>query len=190
DLLEEPALVEDILERIVAVDVGILERLAELGVDWLHTGDDFGAQRGLQYSVATWRKFFRPRYARIWGVAAAAGLPQSHHSCGDVRPILDDLVEIGLGMLNPVQTNAMPPEELADRWGERLAFWGGLDTQHVLPFGSPAEVRAFVDRCRATLGRRARWFIAPSHTITSEVGRESFFALLDALELVPAGAEG
>lgn len=188
DLLEEPALVEDVLDRIVAVNTVLLKRLAALGVDWLHTGDDFGAQRGLQYSTETWRRFFKPRYARLWAVAREAGLPQSHHSCGDVRSILDDLAEIGLNMLNPVQTRAMPPEELSDRWGDRLAFWGGVCTQHVLPFESPAGIRAYLDRCRATLGRRDRWLIAPSHTITSEVPRASFFALLEALRIEPVSA--
>ncbi len=95
------------------------------------------------------------------------------------------MVEIGLDLLNPVQTHAMPPEELAERWGARIGFWGGICTQSVLPFGTPAEVKQFVKRCSATLGAGGRWIAGPSHALTSDVPRENFFALLDALEIEP-----
>jgi len=102
-----------------------------------------------------------------------------------VRVILDDMVEIGLDMLNPVQTHAMPPEELADRWGDRLAFAGGICTQKVLPFGTPGEVKAHVALCKRTLGRRGRYLVGPSHALTSDVPEANFRAMLDAMGVVP-----
>lgn len=186
DLVAEPALVEDLLDSILEVQIGIARSFTKLKIDLGYTGDDFGSQRGLLYSPDTWRKYFKPRYKELWGAFKARGLPVNHHTCGDVRPILDDLIEIGLDILCPVQTSAMPPEELADRWGDRLAFWGGISTQDVLPFGTPANVLAEIARCKATLGRRGRYLIGPSHALTSDVTRENFFAMLEGLQIEPA----
>jgi uroporphyrinogen decarboxylase len=183
DLVSEPGLVEDLLDRILEVMVGISRNLLRLGIDVGYTGDDFGSQRGLLFSPALWRRLFKPRYERLWGVFRSAGVPVCHHSCGDVRAIVGEMVEIGLDLLCPVQTHAMPPDELADRWGDEVAFWGGICTQSVLPFGSPAEVRSYVDRCRRTLGRHGRYVIGPSHDLTSDVPRANLFAMLEALEL-------
>ncbi|MGQ9524219.1 MAG: uroporphyrinogen decarboxylase family protein [Armatimonadota bacterium] len=181
DLITQPSLVEDMLDRILEVQAGIARNLVSLGIDIGYTGDDFGSQRGLLFSPELWRRYLKPRYRTLWGVFKNAGLPVVHHSCGDVRAILDDMIEIGLDVLNPVQTQAMPPDELADRWGDRLAFWGGICTQHVLPFGNPAEVEQHIAHCRATLGGRGRWVMGPSHAITSDVPRENFTALLRCL---------
>lgn len=185
DLAAEPSLVEDLLERILQVQMGVARNFVAIGVDVGYTGDDFGSQRGLLFSPATWRRYIKPRYAKLWGVFRDAGLPVVHHSCGDVRAILDDMLEIGLDMLNPVQTHAMPPQELADRWGDRLAFAGGICTQKVLPFGTPSEVVEHVALCKRTLGRRGRYLMGPSHALTSDVPEANFRAMLDAMGVVP-----
>lgn len=181
DLVREPALVEDLLEHILAVQLAVARNLASLRIDAGHTGDDFGSQRGLLFSPVLWRKLLKPRYERLWSVFKSAGLPVIHHSCGDIRDILDDLIDIGLDVLNPVQTHAMPPEELASRWGDRLSFYGGICTQRVLPHATPDEVRAFIECLRATLGRRGGWIMGPSHDATSDMPRENFFAMLEAM---------
>lgn len=181
DLACEEALVEDLLDRILQVQMAVARNLVSLGIDAGHTGDDFGSQRGLLFSPDLWRSLFKPAYAKLWAVFKDAGLPVIHHSCGDVRPILDDMIEIGLDVLNPVQTHAMPPEELADRWGERLSFYGGICTQQVLPFSSPGCVGEFIGRLRSTLGRHGGWVMAPSHDATSDIPRENFFAMLEAM---------
>ncbi len=186
DLAAEPALVEDLLDRILEVQMAIARNLISLGAEIGHTGDDFGSQRGLLFSPATWRRLIKPRYRKLWGVYIAAGLPVTHHSCGDVREILDDMIEIGLDMLNPVQTHAMPPQDLAERFGDRLGFWGGICTQKVLPFGTPDEVREHTSHLRATLGRRGRYLIGPSHALMSDVPRENFFAMLEAMGVEPS----
>lgn len=185
DLVAEPALVEDVLDNILAVWVGISRNLLALGIDVGYTGDDFGSQRGLLFSPEAWRRFFRPRYEKLWGMFAAAGVPVCHHSCGDVRAIIGEMAEIGLDILCPVQAQAMPLKELADRWGDRLAFWGGICTQKVLPFGSPRDVLAHIEYCKQTLGRRNRYLLGPSHDLTSDVSRDNFFAMLEGMEIEP-----
>lgn len=186
DLASNPALVEDLLDRILEVMIGISRHLLELGIDVGYTGDDFGSQRGLLFSPAMWRRLFKPRYEKLWGVFRSAGVPVCHHSCGDVRAIIGEMTEIGLSLLCPVQTHAMPPEELADDWGTSLAFWGGICTQSVLPFGSPADVQRHITHCRQTLGRHGRYVIGPSHDLTSDVPRGNFLAMLEAMEVEPA----
>jgi len=84
-----------------------------------------------------------------------------HHSCGDVEPIISDMLEIGLQVLHPIQPHAMSLEKLADAYGETLTFHGGIDTQHVLPFGSPEEVKREVERCVKILGEKGTLHYCP-----------------------------
>jgi len=185
DLVVNPTLVEDVLDQILDVQMGVSRNLIGLEIDVGYTGDDFGSQRGLLFAPDAWRRFFKPRYEKLWGVFRAAGLPVCHHSCGDVRTIIDEMIEIGLDILCPVQTQAMPPEELAEKWGDRLAFWGGISTQGVLPFGTPADVLAHIQQCKQTLGRHGGYLIGPSHDMTSDVPRENFFAMLEGMGIEP-----
>jgi uroporphyrinogen decarboxylase len=181
DLVTAPALVEDLLDRILEVQMGVARNLCGLGIDIGYTGDDFGSQRGLLFSPEMWARYFRDRYRKLWGVFRAAGLLVCHHSCGDVRPIIGEMIAAGLDLLCPVQTQAMPPEELAERWGDDLAFWGGISTQSVLPRGTPVEVLAHIAHLRQTLGRNGRYVLGPSHDMTSDVPKESFFAMLEGM---------
>ncbi|MFB3881102.1 MAG: uroporphyrinogen decarboxylase family protein [Armatimonadota bacterium] len=181
DLASDPLLVEDVLDQILEVMIGISQHVVRLGIDVGYTGDDFGSQRGLLFSPALWRRLFRPRYEKLWGVFRSAGVPVCHHSCGDVRTIIGDMAETGLDLLCPVQTHAMPPDDLADKWGRSLAFWGGICTQSVLPFGSPADVRRHIEHCRQTLGRYGRYVIGPSHDLTSDVPRDNLLTMLECI---------
>ena len=181
DLLRNRGFIEELLDRITEYQVAVARRFVDLGVDGGYTGDDFGHQRGLIFSPELWRKFFKPRYERIWKVYKSAGLPVFHHSCGDIREILPDMIELGLDVLNPVQPQAMPIEELAARYGETLTFWGGISTQVTLPFGTPEEVQEEVLRCMRTLGRNNGYIIGPSHDLTTDVPLANFDALLLAI---------
>jgi uroporphyrinogen decarboxylase len=188
DLLTEPALVDDLLDQITETMCGIAAHLVRAGIDVGYTGDDFGSQRGLLFSPAVWRRFLRPRYERLWSIFRSANMPVCHHSCGDVRAILDEMADIGLDLLCPVQTQAMPADELANRWGHRLAFWGGISTQGVLPFGTREQILAHIQECRDTLGRRGRYILGPSHDMTSDVPRDNFFAMLEGMQIEPKRA--
>ena len=101
------------------------------------------------------------------------------HSCGSVYSVLNDLIEIGVQILNPVQTRAanMDPVTLKKEFGDRLAFWGGVDIQEVLPFGSPDDVRADVTHLFETLGDGGGWVLCPSHDIQPEVPPQNIVTL-------------
>ncbi len=116
-----------------------------------------------------------------------AGLPIIMHSDGDIAAILPDLVEIGLTTLNPCQPEVMDHAWLAGTFGDRLAFYGGVSTQTVLPFGTPQEVAAAVAACRSTLAPRGTGLLlGPSHRLTAEIPMANIDALLEAMGVEPA----
>jgi len=174
--------VEKLLDKITEYVISMAEEAIKLGVDGGYTGDDFGGQNGLLFSPELWRKLFKPRYKEIWGVFKKANLPVFHHSCGDVRVILPDMLEIGLDVLNPVQPQAMPIEELAREYGKDLTFWGGISTQKTLPFGTKKQVEEEVSKCIRILGKNNGYIIGPSHDMTSDIPLENFDTLLNAIE--------
>jgi uroporphyrinogen decarboxylase len=102
------------------------------------------------------------------------------HSCGDITPFIPDLLEIGLDMLEPVQP-CMDLDALKRNFGDRLSFWGGIDTQHLLPYGTPEEVRAESRRVIRTLGKGGRYMIAPSQEIMADVPLANIIALLQTI---------
>jgi uroporphyrinogen decarboxylase len=130
----------------------------------------------------------KPLMADLFAVGKSRGLWVAHHCCGALRPIIPDLVEIGLDVLNPVQAGCpdMDPLELKREFGDRLAFMGGVDTQGLLPFGGAAEVRRVVERLiegmTAPVGGRGPggYILAGSHTIPPETPDENIFALYAA----------
>ena len=178
---EDLAGVEALFDHIADEQVLVARQLATRGIAAIRTGDDWGGQRGMLFAPRLWRQLIKPRLARIWQVYQAHGIPIIHHSCGDIRLILDDLVALGLDALHPVQPEAMPLEELMARFGTELCFYGGISEQRVLPFGSEGEVRAEARRCVALLGRHGGYIAAPAQAITSDVPPQNVRALLDTL---------
>lgn len=181
DLVLDPAFVAELLDRITEVQVALARRFVELGVDGGYFGDDYGAQSGLLFSPRTWRSMFQPRLARMFAVFRDAGLPVILHSDGQIAEIIPDLVDIGLTALNPVQPEVLDHAWLKRSFGDRLAFYGGISTQSVLPSGTPAEVRAAVEGCaRALAADGTGLVVAPSHSVMVDLPTENLDALLAA----------
>jgi len=181
DMVDDLAGVEAFLDAITAVQIRVAERFVAMGIGVARTGDDWGGQHSMLFAPSLWRRLIKPRLRDVWRVYQSRGIPIIHHSCGDIRPILDDLVDLGLEVLNPLQPEAMPLEEVAQRYGPHLSFYGGISEQKVLPFGTPDQVRTEVERCVEVLGKYGGYIIAPSQTITSDVPAENVRALLDTM---------
>jgi len=181
DLALNRAFAEELLERITEIQLVLARRFLALGVDGGYFGDDYGAQKNLLFSPQTWRELFKPRLARLFAVFRDADLPTLMHSDGDISRIVPDLVEIGLSALNPVQPEVLNHEWLRQTFGHRLAFYGGVSTQTVLPYGSPAEVKgAVVDCVRALASDGTGLVIAPSHRMMADIPMQNVSALLEA----------
>ena len=186
DLASDPAFAEELLERITERRCFQAKRYAEAGVDLLKIGDDVGTQRGMLMNPALYRKWFKPRYARVIEAARRARvvpgpLPVCYHSDGDCREIIPDLIEIGVTVLNPVQPECMEPAWIKREFGRDLVFWGAVGTQTTMPFGTPEEVYSTVQRTVDTLGPTG-YFPCPTHVLEPEVPWANIHAFFRAVE--------
>jgi uroporphyrinogen decarboxylase len=189
NLAAQPDFARALLEKIAHYCKELMGRfLGELGdnVDIIKIGDDLGIQRGTMISPKMYRDIIKPIHADfIEFIRSRTRAKILFHSCGDVANLLDDFVEIGIDILNPVQTSSGGLSDLFNikkRFGKNLVFCGGIDTHRVLPFGTPAEVRDEVRRVMTLLGPGGGCLIGAVHTIMNDVPPENVLAMVDAVE--------
>lgn len=180
DMVEAPEFVDDLLDAICDYNVALVNQAVAYDIDEVHFGDDWGSQRGLLMGPKLWERFLKPRLARMYGAAKSAGKFVSIHSCGKVQELFPQLIEIGLDCFNPFQPEVMDPYEMKRLHGDRLSFWGGVSTQQLLPYGTPAEVRAEVRRLIAGVGKCGGYILAPAHGIPGDARPENIMALIEA----------
>lgn len=184
DLGDESPVINGLLERCG----DFARQLAELAcgrfaLDWLWTGDDIGGQQAMIISPECWRRQIGPHLAPVVAVGKSRGLWVAFHSCGAVRPIIADLIAMGVDVLNPVQGNCpgMNPLELKSEFGRQLAFMGGVDNQELLPRGSAAAVRREIARLlEGMTAGGGGYILAASHTVPPETPQENIFAMYEA----------
>lgn len=187
-LAGEPARAHRFLDALVEIHMRNLERfLGSVGpyIDIILFGDDLGAQNRPQISPRMYREFFKPRHAMMWSrVKQLAGAKVMLHCCGSVRQLLPDLIDAGLDAINPVQISCkgMEAEGLKRDFGKHLTFWGGgCDTQKILPFGTPAEVREHVlNQCQA-LAPGGGFVFQQVHNILANAPPENIIAMYGAV---------
>ena len=154
-----------------------------MGVDMIWTGDDMGMQTGMLISPRIWRKFFKARMANFIASLKAIN-PQvkvAYHSDGNIFAIIPDLIEIGLDVLNPIQPACMDPVQLKKSFGDRLCFWGSMDEQYTLPFGTPEQVRQEVLTRLRTLGKNGGLILGPTHHVQLDTPMENFWAMINTI---------
>jgi uroporphyrinogen decarboxylase len=187
DMALNPPLVEALLEKISDYYLAHNERIFKAGeglIDIFMMGDDFGTQKGLLISAEMFRRYFAPKLKEFAAQAKSYGMKVMLHSCGSVRELIPDIIEIGVDILNPVQTNAknMIPEELKAEFGDRICFHGGLDIQHTLPFGTPEDVENEVkDRIRV-LGENGGYILASTHNIQTDTPVENILTMYETAQ--------
>jgi uroporphyrinogen decarboxylase len=179
DMVEAPAFVDELLDTLCDYNVALVKRAVEYDIDAVHFGDDWGSQRGLLMGPKLWERFIRPRLARMYGAAKEAGKFVTIHSCGKVQELFPQLIEIGLDCFNPFQPEVMDPYEMKKLHGDKLSFWGGVSTQQLLPYGTPAEVRAEVRRLIREVGKDGGYILAPAHGIPGGAKPENILALIE-----------
>ena len=184
DFVDNPEFAEVLLDRITEKRIIQARQFAELGPDVIMFGDDVATQRGMLMSVPMWRRWLKPRLARVIAAAHAANpdVLIFYHSDGNATAIVPDLIEIGVQILNPVQPECMDPFALKKQYGERLSFWGTLGTQSTLPFGTPDDVRRDIQlRCQI-VGAGGGLVIAPTHMVEPEVPWENLVAFVESVK--------
>ena len=181
DMVEAPGFVDELLDAITEWNLTLIRKMVTYDIDCVRLGDDWGAQRGLIMGPRCWRRFLKPRLARMFEAIHAGGKVAMIHSDGDLRAIIPDLVDIGLDIYNPLQPDVMDPYEVKRLYGDRLSFHGGVSVQQFLPFATAEEVRREVRRMLVQLGAGGGFIIAPTHSILEDVPVENLAALLETV---------
>lgn len=187
DLLVDPDLADRILEIPYRYHLAAAEKLARLGVDMIWLGDDIGTQRAMLMAPDTWRRLLKGRMANFIATLKAINpaIKVAYHSDGVITPIIPDLIEIGLDVLNPIQPACMDPAEIKRQFGDHLCFWGSIDEQHTLPFGSPQEVADEVRTRLRTLGKGGGLILGPTHHVQLDTPMENFWAMVETIKQTP-----
>lgn len=182
-MLSDPALFEAVLDQVFQRTFELCRNYVKScgeALDIFYLGDDFASQRGMLFDPKLWRRYLRPRYARLFALAKRAGKPVWFHSCGDITAILPDLIDIGMDVWETVQLHSLPvsPAELKRTYGRHITFFGAINTQR-LPFATPAQVTEEVNRCIDILGKDGGYICGPDHHIKPDVPPENTLALFD-----------
>ncbi|MCS7191981.1 MAG: hypothetical protein NZ937_03225 [Armatimonadetes bacterium] len=190
DLQENRMLAEAICEKILELKMLYWEKALKLVgdlVDVVQEGDDYGGQQGLLVSPELWREIFKPRLLQLFSSIkrCAPHVAIFFHSCGSIYEIIPDLIEVGVDILNPVQVSAanMDTKKLKREFGDCLTFWGGgIDTQRILPYGTPEQVREEVKRRIEDLAFGGGFVFATVHNIQADVPPENILAMWEAVQ--------
>ena len=154
DMIERPEFVEGLLDRILYEwNLPIIDQQLAIGVDGFYFAEDWGSETALLFSPKLWRRFIKPRLAIMYERCRQAGVVVGQHSDGAVGGLFPDLIEIGLQVFNPLSTTIMDPVAYKAKWGDKLTFYGGIDVERLMPFGTPDEVRREVRFMAETMGR-------------------------------------
>jgi len=181
DMALEPEFAHRIYDRMVAFELEHYERLLQAGegrIDILRPHDDYGTQISMLFSLDLWREYFRDNTRKLVDLAHKYGAFYMQHSCGAVCPIIPELIACGVDVLEPIQKVAgLEPEAIKKAYGDKLAFHGGIDTQGVLPFGTPEEVRRETRKYIDILGEGGGYILMASQGFEGDVPIENIEAM-------------
>jgi uroporphyrinogen decarboxylase len=184
DLTLNPAIPQYLMERLTDIQAENARRVLELvgdRLDMVYFYDDVATQNSLMISKKMWRDYVRPCHVRLIEVAQAYNKPVMYHCDGAIYPLIPEVIEMGVSLLNPVQTDAkgMEADRLKAEFGDRLSFHGGIDIIKTLPRGTVEDVKAEVSQRRQTLSQNGGYIMASSHHIQPDTPLENVLAMYD-----------
>ena len=186
DLVVNPHIAEAALGRIHEIHAAIIRRALEEAadlIDFVYVAEDLGTQQSLLMSPRAFRRLIKPRLEAMIRLAHSFGVRAFHHDDGAIRPLIGDLLEIGIDVLNPIQwrCRGMDREGLAQDFGRQVVFHGGIDNQLTLPFGTPDDVRRQVRENIEIFRNSKGYIVAPCHNIQANTPTGNILALYDAV---------
>ena len=189
DMLVNPELIHAMVEKIFLFYKDSFGRTLEASkgrLDIFGFGDDFATQQGLMFSLDLWRLFFKEPMKKLVDIIKSYDVYVAFHSCGAIRDVIPDLIEMGVDILFPIQPRAkgMEAASLKRDFGKNLVFYGGIDVQQILPFGSETDVRREIDRVAEIFSNDGGYIIASSHGIMNDVPPANVFAMYDEVKKV------
>ena len=185
DLYEQPDIADAICRRVEQYyrqrALRVLDKAGDK-IDLVGTGGDIGEQQRMLISPDLWRRRIKPYSGNLISTFKKLGHITFYHSDGSIVPVINDLIEVGLDILDPIQPLArdMQPEKLYARFGDRLTFHGGIDEQELLPRATPQEVHAQTTRTIDVLGQRGGYIVGPTHQVQGDTSPENVVAIFDA----------
>jgi len=181
DFYEYPEKVHQLFRALTDFYKVVLTRgRKELHLDAIWTSDDIGTQTSPFFSMDIFREFFKPYYKELIDHAHGLGMHFWMHCCGNILPIIPELIEIGLDVLHPIQKYTMEEQEVAQKYGDQICIWAGFDVQRIIPYGTPEEVRQEVRQMIDTYYRKdGRLILAAGNNMTADTPLASLKALLD-----------
>ena len=183
DLVLNPELANRILDIPYQYHLTAAKKLVEMGVDMIWTGDDMGTQQNMLIAPKQWRQFLKSRMANFISTLKEINpsVKIAYHSDGNIYLIIPDLIDIGLDVLNPIQPACIDPVKVKKDFGDKLCFWGTIDEQHTLPFGTPADVEKEVKERLKTIGKNGGLIISPTHHVQLDTPLENFWAMVNTI---------
>ena len=173
---------EQLLDDICDYFLGLLDIVLEYDIDGVYFGDDWGSQRGLIMGPKHWRRYIKPRMARLYEKVKSKNKVVIQHSCGDCSDIFPDLIEIGLDCYQTFQPEIYDLEKMKTLYGKDLSFWGGISVQQVLPKLSPNEVKKEIVRVLRILSKNGGYILAPSHALTYDIPPENMLSMIEVMQ--------
>jgi uroporphyrinogen decarboxylase len=173
---------EELLDSLMEVCLRTIEAIVQQQgnrIDAVGMSDDAGSEKSMLLGPDLWRQMIKPRLARIYGRIKRAEKKCYFHSCGYIRPIIPDLIDIGIDMIQPLQPESMDIFEIKREFGKDLCLVGGVSTQKTLPFGTPQDVIREVDQCLAIMAKGGGYILAPAKPILQGVPVENAAALIE-----------
>lgn len=195
DFALDPSIPEYIMDRMVEVHLANLETILKLAgdkLDMIYTYDDVATQNSLLISPDAWRKSVKPRHQKILDLAHHYGKPTMYHCDGAVAPLIPELIEMGVNVLNPIQPDSkgMEPATLKEKYGQQLTFHGGVDIIKTLPRGTAEQVKSEVETRVKVLGAGGGYIMCSSHHIQPDTPLINVLAMYDpALRVMNGGLE-
>ena len=183
DYLINPDLINEMYEKIFSFEMAKCVHLVRAGVDAIQIVGDLGMQNGLIMSPDTWREFDKWRLKKLIQNLKGINpeLKMYMHTDGDVHEIIEDLIEVGIDILNPIQPECMEPIEIKRKHGDKLVLHGAVSLQKTLPFASPDEVKAEVKYLIENCNVNGGFVVGPSNALFKEIPPENIVAMYEAV---------
>lgn len=192
DMMDEDEIAEFLLDKVTELSMLRAVSYAKAGVDVLYLGDDIGTQNSIMMSEELYCRWIQPRLKKIIDAVKAIN-PEIlifYHSCGFIEPMIPHLIEAGIDVLNPIQSECMDFEEIYHKFGDRISFHGTIGTQTVMPYGTPEEVKQAVWKNLDIVGSKGGLMVTPTHMLEPEVPIENILAYAEACRTYKPGISG
>lgn len=181
-LLDDPGLINSVLGRYADWTISIVKNLKEVGVDFIWTFDDLAMKTGPLFSPIVFRDTLMPHMLRVGDAIKSYGFPWVLHSDGNILPLMDDLISMGISGFHPIEPSAMDIKEMKELYGDRICLIGNIDLHYTLTRGTVEEVEDEVKNCIENIGKGGGYMISSANSITSYCKIKNIQAMIRAIQ--------